>query len=285
MKWLDSFNQAMDYIEEHLTEEIDYGELAKQAGIPVYYFQKIFVYMTDITLSEYIRRRRMSMAAVELQNSQGKIIDIGLKYGYCSPTAFNRAFQGVHGVSPSLVKKRCVSVSSYPALHFSAFVRGSEKLSFRLEKKEAFRILGITGPLSRELEENFKSVPEMWNGALADGVLNRLALLMDGQPAGLLGISLHHEKNWKYFIAVSSSQVVKDMEYYQFPPALWAVFSGKGTNRTLQDLERRVITEWLPSSGFDCADIPDIEVYLKADPEDCIYEYWLPVVITERYCP
>lgn len=281
MDWLDCLNEAVEYIEQHITEEIDYGKLAETLGVPAYYFQKMFAGMADISLSEYIRRRRMSLAAVELINSSQRILDISLKYGYNSPTAFNRAFQGVHGASPSMVKKGLAPAAAYPALHFSMSVKGAEKLDFRMEKKEGFRILGVSCPLDEDLEKNFEKLPRMWDQALSNGTLGRLLLYMDGQPSGLLGVSVHHTDKWKYLIAVSSSktpQMEERLDSYLFPDALWAVFTGKGTNQSLQELERRVITEWLPSSGYEYAEIPDVEVYLKADPNDCEYEYWLPVI-------
>ncbi len=101
------------------------------------------------------------------------------------------------------------------------------------------------------------------------------------KPFGLLGVSVHNEKEWKYFIAVSSTEDSDNFEQYNIPVATWAVFSGRGTNISLQKLERRVITEWLPTSGYEYAEIPDIEVYIKVDPKDAIYEYWLPVVKKE----
>ena len=98
MEWTNRMNQVINYIEEHIAEEIDYKELAEIACCSVYHFQRMFAYIAGVSLSEYIRRRRMSLAAVDLQSGDEKIIDIGLKYGYSSPTAFNRAFQSVHGI-------------------------------------------------------------------------------------------------------------------------------------------------------------------------------------------
>lgn len=280
MDLLDGMNRTVNYIEEHITERIDYKKLAEYAGIPAYHFQKMFACMADVPLTEYIRRRKMSLAAEELQQGSRKIVDVALKYGYNSPTAFNRAFWDVHGTSPSLVKKGRAPAVSYPALQFSFSVKGAKHLDFRLEKRDGFRILGISSPLFRELERNFERIPGRWDQALKDGTLDKLLSLMDGEPSGLMGVSVHYLEDWRYLIAVSSSKSAEGMEAYEFPPASWAVFSGKGTNKSLQELELRVITEWLPSSGYVYADIPDIEVYLKADPNDCVYEYWLPVILS-----
>jgi len=278
MEWINNLNRAMNYIEEHITEKIDGEELAKLACCPAYYFQRMFYYMTDLSLTEYIRRRKMSLAAVELREGRVKIIDIAMKYGYSSPTAFNRAFQSVHGASPSAVKKGLADLKTYPMLRFSLAVHGMEELSFRIEEKDAFRVVGISCPLSRRLEENFSRIPQEWGRALEDGTLAELIRLSDEQPFGLLGVSVHHTEEWKYLIAVSSSVQESSFESCEIPAATWAVFSGRGTNVSLQELERRVITEWLPASGYVYANIPDVEVYIKADPKDAVYEYWLPVV-------
>ena len=278
MEWIERFNYCIEYIEEHLTEKIDYEKLADIMNCPVYHFQRMFFYMTNISLNEYIRRRRMSLAAVELRSNQAKVMDIALKYGYDSPTAFNRAFQSIHGIAPSMVKKETTLLKSYPALRFSFVIRGMEELNYRIENKTAFRIVGKSCPLSRELEENFMTIPYEWDRALENGTLSQLYSLVDGEPSGLLGVSVHNAVEWKYFIAVCSVKNYESFESYEIPAATWAIFSGQGTNISLQDLERRVIIEWLPTSGYEYAEIPDIEVYIKADPKDAIYEYWLPVI-------
>lgn len=278
MEWIERLNCAIEYIEEHIQEKIDYEKLAEIANCPVYHFQRMFFYMTNISVSEYVRRRRMSLAAVDLQDKQSKIIDIALKYGYDSPTAFNRAFQSIHGIAPSIAKKEKIILKSYPAIKFSISVQGMEEMNFKIENKKSMRILGKSCPLSKVLEENFATIPHEWDKALENGMLQNLYTLMNQQPKGLLGVSVHNDKEWKYFIAVSSTEVDTPFEEYEIPAATWAIFSGRGNNISLQDLERRVITEWLPTSGYEYAEIPDIEVYIKADPNDAVYEYWLPVV-------
>mgnify|MGYP001157707397 FL=1 len=278
MEWIDRFNQAIDYIEEHLITEINYEELAKITNCSRYHFQKIFLYMTSISLNEYIRKRRMSLAAVDLQDLKMRIVDIAFKYGYESPTAFNRAFQSIHGIAPSTLRKEGIELVAFPPLHFSFSIQGLEELHFRIENKQSFQIIGKSFPLNKELSENFLKIPKHWNQALADGTLKQLMEINNCMPTGLLGVSIHYHDDWRYFIAVSSTLSHPQFEEYTIDKAMWAVFSGQGSNKTLQDLERRVITEWLPTSGYEYADIPDIEVYIKADPQDAIYEYWLPII-------
>lgn len=281
MEWIERLNQVIEYIETHLTEKIDYQQLANIADCPLYHFQKTFLYMTNMTVSEYIRKRRMSLAAVDLKHSDSKVIDIALKYGYESPTAFNRAFQSIHGVAPSLVRKETCPLKSYPAIKFTFSVSGNAVLDYKIIKKESFCIIGKSYPLSRNLENNFRHIPIKWNECLINGTLAHLYELCDQEPAALLGVSIHYLDDWRYMIAVKSLETDHNFDEYMIPATTWAVFSGHGTNKSLQELERRVIMEWLPTSGYQYANIPDIEVYIKADPNDAIYEYWLPIIKKE----
>ena len=279
MEWIERLNKTISYIEEHLAEEISYDELAHIACCSSYHYQRIFAYMAGIPLSEYIRRRRMSLAAIDLQNGNEKIIDIGMKYGYASPTAFNRAFQSVHGIAPSIAQKGGTLIKSYPPISFKIAVKGGEELNYRTEEKASFRIIGVSQPLDKEIENNFMVVPQMWQKAATDGTLNKIIPLMNQQPMGVLGVSVCNDKEeWKYFIAVSSSsEIDNSLEEYVVPGCTWAIFSGTGTNRSIQELEQRVVTEWLPTSGYEFADAPDVEVYLNPDPDNGQYEVWLPI--------
>lgn len=280
MEWIERLNSAINYIEEHLTEEIEYEQLAQVACCSTYHFQRMFGYMAGVPLAEYIRRRRMSLAAVDLLGGDEKIVDIGLKYGYTSPTAFNRAFQSVHGIAPSAVRKSGANVKSYPPISFKIMVKGVEEMNYRIEKKEEIRIVGISRPLHKEIEKNFEIVPQMWGKAAEDGTIPKLAALMNSQPMGLLGVSACGEaEHWKYFIAVSSTAPLADgLEEYVIPAATWAIFSGSGTNLSIQELEQRIVTEWLPTSGYEYGNAPDIEVYINPDPANAQFEVWIPVV-------
>ena len=130
MKWIERLNEAIGYMEEHITEEVDYKQLAKIACCSSYHFQRMFAYIANISLSEYIRRRRMTLAAADLQRGQGKVIDIAMKYCYTSPTAFNRAFKSIHGIAPSLVKKDGVILKSFSPMRFKLDIEGAEELNF-----------------------------------------------------------------------------------------------------------------------------------------------------------
>ena len=277
MEWIERLNNAIAYIEENLTETIDYEQLGRIACCSAYHFQRMFAYMAGVPLSEYIRRRRMSLAAVELQGGE-KIIDVAGKFGYNSPTAFNRAFQAVHGVAPSAVKNKGVAVKSFPPISFILSIKGAEEMKYRIETKEAFRIVGVSVPLHKEIEKNFQTIPSKWDEVAQNGTLQKLTGMMDTPPMGVLGVcACDNKEPWRYFIAVSTSKDSDGLEEYTVPAATWAVFSGSGTGESIQELERRIGTEWLPTSGYEYGNAPDIEVYLNADPQNAQYEVWIPV--------
>lgn len=278
MNWIVQLNETMTYIEEHLTDEIDYETLGRIACCSSYHYQRMFAYMAGVPLSEYIKRRRMTMAAVALQNGE-KVIDVAYKYGYASPTSFNRAFQAVHGAPPSAAKQTGVALKSYSPLSFKMTIKGVEEMDYRIEKKEAIRIVGVSIPLSKNIEENFAEVPQAWGKAAAEGTVEKLLPLMNAEPMGVLGVSAcNTEEDWRYFIAVASTAAAGDFEEYTIPAATWAVFSGEGTGLSIQELERQIFSDWLPSSGYEYANAADIEVYLDPNPENTKYEVWMPVV-------
>ena len=165
-------------------------------------------------------------------------------------------------------------MKSYPPISFKITVKGVEELNYRIEEKTAFRILGTAHPLDKEIENNFAAVPQMWQTAAANGTLEKIIPLMNRHPMGVLGVSICNDKEeWRYFIAVSScADTGNSLEEYIVPACTWAVFSGAGTGISIQELEQRIITEWLPTSGFEFDNAPDIEVYLNPDPNDTQYE-------------
>ena len=285
MEWIERLNNAMEYIEEHLTDEINYDQASKIACCSTFHFQRMFVYMAEVTLSEYIRRRRMSLAAADLKFTRSKVIDIALKYGYDSPTAFNRAFQSVHGIAPSLARKEGVSLKSFSPISFQISIKGDFEMNYRIETKEPFRIVGISEELGTDIESNFETVPKMWQKAVTEGILEKLAAIMDNQPMGLMGVSACTEnEHWKYYIAVASSKpAAQPFGEFVVPESTWAIFYGEGTMPdSIQELEKRIVTEWLPTSGYEYGNAPDIELYLSPDPINAKFEVWIPVTKKEQ---
>ena len=281
MDWIERMNMAIDYIEAHITDKLNTEDIAKVAGCSTYHFQRMFACMTGISLSEYIRRRRMSLAVADLKSDGAKIVDVALKYDYNSPTAFNRAFQSVHGIAPSLVKLDGVSVKSYPPLSFQMVVKGVESLEFRVEKKEAFRVVGISVELYGEMEQMTEPIEQIWQIAESNGTISKLKNLMEGELNNILTVMIPDEniEGWRYVIAVATTKEIDDtLEEYIIEPYMWAIFSDEGKNlEEIEGLGYRVISEWLPTSGYEYDNGPDISVFIKDDAEGAEIEFWMPV--------
>ncbi|WP_245249242.1 AraC family transcriptional regulator [Vagococcus allomyrinae] len=235
----------MLHIEHHLAESLNTEDLAKIAGCSTYHLQRMFAYMTGIPLSEYIRRRKMTLAVTDLKKADLKIIDVALKYGYSSPTAFNRAFQSVHGVAPSLVKLDGVSVKSYSPLNFQIVIKGMESLEFRIETKEAFRVVGISVPLYGDFADMAEPVERIWEIAESNGIIQKLKRLTREDPSRLLEIMIPDEntESWRYLISVASDAPIEEsLEAYLVDAYTWAIFSYEGkTIEETQELGKRVI--------------------------------------------
>jgi len=282
MKWLNNLSSAIEYIEDNLDKEISYEKAASIACCSTYYFQRIFSYVVGIPLSDYIRRRRMTQAAFELQRTDKKVIDIALKYGYTSPTSFNRAFQNVHGIAPVTAKNMGSKLNAYPAIKFSVKVMGGSAMSYHIAEKEAMRIVGIRTPLVEDMEENQKSVPVFWNNILQGQQFSEICQLSNKEPQGILGISIYQNpKDIFYYIAVATDKPTpKGMYEYEIPAATWVVFENDGhLKENVQSVFQRFYTEWLPFSGYEYAGFPDIEVYpiYEKKPLKGHSEVWIAV--------
>lgn len=281
MEWLERLNSAMDYLEANIGE-FDLSRAAQIACCSPFHFQRMFSYLAEVPLSEYIRRRKMTRAAADLATGQEKIIDLALQYGYDSPTAFNRAFQSVHGVAPSAARQDGVTLKAYPPISFKIVIRGEEAMDYRTLKKDAFRIVGYAKRLKLSIEENFAAVPLFWGETMQSGNIMKLFPLMAEEPKGILGVSTCMEgENFDYYIAVvSEKEPLPGMTCYEVPACTWAVFPCVGPMpAAIQTLQKRIVSEWLPASGYEYANAPDIEVYFEGDQQSPDYrcEVWLPV--------
>lgn len=285
MQWVTELNQAIGYIEEHLDGEIDMERLARIAQCSTFHFQRMFSYMAGVPLAEYIRRRRMTRAALDLRAGE-RVLDVALRYGYESPTAFNRAFQGIHGIAPSAAGRDSAALKAYPPISFKITIRGESEMNYRIEKKDGFRIVGakMTAKHTQEGAEGFAAVPKFWQEAAQKGWIPKLCQQMDHEPYGVLGVSTGDWPNatdFDYYIAVSSTQPAPEgMEAYDVPAGTWAIFESRGPMPgAIQTLQQRILTEWLPGSGYQYADAPDIEVYPEGDQgsADYVCWVWLPI--------
>ncbi len=153
-------------------------------------------------------------------------------------------------------------------------------MNYRIVKKEAFKIVGVSEPLEKEIEKNFEIVPGMWGKAVTDGTISSLMPLMNTELKGLLGVSsCIDETDWRYYIAVATTaETPQGFDELKIPECTWAVFYGEGNSTSIQELEVRIVREWLPTSGYEYGNAPDIEVYLNPDPQNAVFEVWIPVI-------
>lgn len=280
MNWMGGFNKVINYIEEHLHEELDYGVMASFLGYSTYHFQRLFMMIAGVSLADYIRCRRLSVAALELMDGDSKVLDIALKYGYSSPTSFQRAFKSMHGVSPVDVKQSGVTIKAYPPLSFELTIKGAETMDYRIVQMDSFRIVGQKIHTTMENGECYNQIPALWGELVQTGGPGCILSMMDTGPMGLLGVSDYNpdlqDSEFDYYIAVSSRKPIPDgMAELVVPAATWAIFPCRNEDPgAIQKLQKRIVMDWLPSSGYEFAKVPDVELY----HEDGSMEIWLPVI-------
>ena len=285
MEWLKRLNKAIDYIEENLCGTVSIDEAARIACCSAYHFQRMFSYISEVSLGEYIRRRRMTAAAFEIQSSNTKIIDIALKFGYESATSFNRAFQSIHGISPVNARLNGTMLKAYPRISLSVTIKGNSVINYRIEKKEAFRIIGVRKNLKTDIETNFKNVPSFWADTKKSEIFPELCELITSDFPKILGVSVYeNNENFYYYIAVKSDKTLKNTFEYIVPAATWVIFECTGAApESIQNLYRQFYTEWLPTSGYEYGNTPEIETYTDGDVNSPDYksELWFPVKKSE----
>ena len=265
---------ALTYIEENLTEELEIRDIAKKAFLSPFYFQRIFGVMCGISVGEYIRGRRLSLAGEELARSDAKVIDIAAKYGYDSPDSFNRAFQRFHGISPSAAKKAGARLISFAPVKIKQTVEGIHMMEYRIVEKPQFTVMGVSRKFHPET--SYQQIPEYWTE-------------MFGQPdfplMGVYGICIDDngaDGEFDYWIAdnyIPWQEIPAGCKSLVIPGGTWAVFPCK--LKTLQDTNTQMWQKWLPNCReYKLSGSYNLEVYgppCKEDQGETSVELWLPV--------
>ncbi|MFB5761405.1 AraC family transcriptional regulator [Paenibacillus medicaginis] len=285
MEWLTRMKDALDYIEDHMEEPISVSDIAKVACSSTFHFQRMFHMLTGMTVAEYIRKRRLTLAAQELAISSTKVLDTALKYGYDSPESFAKAFRKIHGITPSQARDPGVQLKAFPRISFHLSLRGDQDMDYRIVEKAGFTVVGKSIPVSTKDGENFKAIPAFWGQSNTDGTSD--ALLELGSGSDMLGICTefqHDQDQFTYMIAVESSNEApasSGFTTYKVPAATWAVFPVTGAMPdAMENIWKRIFQEWFPATGYEHADAPELEVYPPGDPaaEDYHSEVWIPVM-------
>ena len=284
---LKTMNDAMRYIEENLTNEIDFKVVARFAHCSEYHFKRMFSFLAGITLSEYIRRRRLSLAAFELINSNSKVIDVAIKYGYNSPDSFTRAFQQLHGVTPSEARNNGQQLKAYPLMTFQLSIRGGNEMNYRIEQKEAFNIVGIMKRVPIIFEGENPEITAMWKSLTMEKI-QQLKNLSNVEPIGMIQASTNFSEGRmeekgeldQYIGVATTLECPENYTKLEVPALTWAIFESTGPfPSTLQENWGKIYSEWFPSSHYQVTEGPEILSIKSKDltSPSVICEIWIPI--------
>lgn len=287
MDSLSSMNNALTYIESHLTEVIDFKELSKIALCSEYHFKRMFSFLSGISLSEYIRRRRLTLAALELKDSNLRIIDIAMKYEYGSADSFSRAFYSVHGILPSEARNESAQIKAFPRMTFQLSIQGGCEMNYRIVEKEPFRLVGYKKRVPMVFSGVNPEITKMYE-LLTSEVIVQLKSLSNIEPAGMISASTNFSEGrmdekgeLDHYIGVATtSSDVGDFDELEVESNTWAVFESIGPfPETLQKIWGRIYSEWFPSSGYESVNGPEILWNESTDLHNPKYrsEIWIPV--------
>ena len=299
MDWITGLQKAVDYIEEHLTEDICYDDIAAASFSSGYHFQRVFSILCGFTIGEYIRQRRLSLAGAELAGGEIKVIDAALKYGYESPDSFAKAFQKFHGVLPSQARGSGVRLRSFSRLVLKFSLEGGRLMNYRIEEKPEMILTGykahFTGtPYGKEREKQeeqfFVSTRgKQWflRGAADD--TDAYCVIKNATDEGYDFFYCHQLREWGrnhlYDREVTGVDFVESLglENIALPKTTYAVFETPVEERPIDDyfelLRSRVqiLTEWMPEMGFQLAQAPELAVYHWTPKTERNVQIWLPI--------
>lgn len=266
MDMINNFNKAMKYIDQNLENEVDFKKVSQIAGVSEFHFRKIFSYLSGMTLSSYIRKRKLSEASLDLINNKMKIIDVAIKYGYDSADGFTRAFKEWFGVNPSELNNH-KDFKMYPSMTFQLTIRGGSNMNYRIEKKNPFKLVGVKKRVPIVFEGQNPEIIKIAQ-SITQEQRERLQSYRDTEVKTVVNASfnfddgVYEEKgNLDHLIG---SITTLDVDFGEFdvvevPSHTWAIFSCEGQFPNLmQDTYAKIASEWLPSSGYELVDAPGI---------------------------
>ncbi|NII68753.1 GyrI-like domain-containing protein [Microbacterium ulmi] len=282
-----TLNQIVDVVEDHLTADIDIAALARGAGTTEYHVRRMFSALAGMPLSEYVRRRRMTVAASDVLGEEA-LLDIAVRYGYGSTEAFGRAFRAVHGVSPGDVRRHGGPLRTQPQLRFRLTVEGNTTMDTRIAERPAFRLIGHAArvPLLHEgvnphIQAHIASLPAAEHA--------RLKALSDTEPGGILQVmddgdpdyTEGSELTYLHGVAVGErTPVPDDFDAIEVSAGSWAVFRTSGAHpAALQSTWAATASDWFPSNPWRLRPGPSIVAVLDRSPDfgTATCELWLPV--------
>jgi len=287
MNWYERMNLAVDYIEENLCGDIDFDKISKIVCQPAVGFQRTFSIVTDISVFEYIRRRKMTLAAFDLQNGDEKVIDVSMRYGYESPEAFARVFKETHGASPSNARKYGLPLVAFPRITFLLSVKGDTAMEYRIETKEAFNVYGIEGIFTTDGGKNLSDIPMFWQECCFDGRFEQL-IRSTNEPLSRVHAICDYRKTggntfpYMLFVYRGNNCNTDGFTEVEIPAATWAMFKSEKhtqeqTKDVVQNLVKRIYTDWLPTAAYKKIDGYELELYFVTDIDKYYAEAWIRV--------
>lgn len=285
MDWITGLQNAIDYIEDHITDELDCNVIAQQAACSGFYFQRIFGILCGIPVAEYIRNRRLTLAGSELSATDAKIIDVALKYGYNSPESFARAFVRFHGITPSEAKKNGSKLKSFSRISVQIILKGGSLMNYKIVTKDAFKVLEKVEKHSIDDAQNKNTIPEFWTRSHADGTVSTL-LEQTPDSTFIYGVCYgntpNDAKTFDYAIAAQygGGGIPDGFRVKEIPERTWAVFECKGAMpNSIQETWHKICAEFFPTSGYQPTYEMDIEAYTNGDmlAPDYYSEIWVSV--------
>ena len=283
MEWIDRMKSAIDAIEDSLTETIDIKRIASTAYLSPFHFQRIFLILTGMTVFDYVRKRRLTLAAHELAISSVKVVDVALKYGYETPESFTKAFRKAHGITPSEARSSGVSLKAFPRISFQLSLKGDKDMDYKIVQKDRFHVTGKAIRVSTVDGNNGQVIANFWVESNGNGTSERVCALAPDKP--LLGVCMEMEDEaFTYLIAVETEEGGSTSQEFvtkEIPNSTWAVFTSIGPMPTaIQKVWERIYQEWFPATGYEHAGGPDLEVYLPGDirSDDYRCEVWIPIL-------
>ncbi|MFE6771323.1 helix-turn-helix domain-containing protein [Streptomyces fimicarius] len=282
---LERLNQAMEHIEDHLDEPVEAAELARIAMTSEYHFRRMFSALAGIPLSEYIRRRRMTLAGAEVLAGERTLLDVAVRYGYSSGEAFARAFRAVHGVGPGEARRTGAALHSQPRMSFRLIVEGSSSMRYRVVEKDRFRLVGRGTRIPLVYEGMNPAIVEFVK-SIGKETLGRWEEHATGEPDGVVAAVSNHSAEdaegteLDYFHGlVSETEVPGASEVLDIGPGLWAVFESSGEfPLAVQYLWRDVYTQWFPSNPYRSRPGPSLSrTRVSEDGTHADAEVWIPV--------
>lgn len=293
MEWIRQLQDALNYIEEHLLEDINYEDAARHVYMSGYHFHRTFSLMAGMIANEYIRLRRLSLAAQELQSTDISVIDAALKYGYDTPESFSKAFSRFHGVSPRQARLPGTPLRMFNPLTIKVTLEGGTIMDYRIVHMDRQRFLALVRVFPNEIinDESNHSIPDFWSECHEKGLVDSLrALRPEGQRDlyGLCSPKKDAENNFSYGIGVlldedaagfnENALIQAGYAVWETEPAEYAVFKCMGSDADcISEAWNRFYREFLPQSGYQQTEMTDYEIYPERCGDGLFCELWIPV--------